>query len=145
MLALGVDHRSAPTSVREALAFDGGRLRRGLEALKDDAPGLEFVLLSTCNRVELYAAATSEGTAVLRSPDDLRRRGAAPSIDHLGIAPAPGRGEGASVRVRSSTGRCRTRKALGRSPLDENRSHPSRRPSGFLCLVAASRSFWAWR
>jgi glutamyl-tRNA reductase len=63
MLALGVDHRSAPTAVREALAFDGERLRRGLDALKDLAPGAEFVLLSTCNR------------------DDLRRR--RPSIDHL--------------------------------------------------------------
>src|SRR3954468_8646682 len=57
MLALGVDHRSAPTAVREALAFDGERLRRGLAALKGLAPGAEFVLLSTCNRVELYAAA----------------------------------------------------------------------------------------
>ena len=56
MLALGVDHRSAPTAVREALAFDGERLRRGLDALKAEAPGAEFVLLSTCNRVELYAA-----------------------------------------------------------------------------------------
>src|SRR4051794_38939675 len=57
MLALGVDHRSAPTAVREALAFDGERLRRGLDALKADAPDAEFVLLSTCNRVELYTAA----------------------------------------------------------------------------------------
>ena len=60
MLALGVDHRSAPTAVREALAFEGGRLRRGLDALKADAPGAEFVLLSTCNRVELYAAAEAD-------------------------------------------------------------------------------------
>src|SRR4051812_42877121 len=57
MLTLGVDHRSAPTAVREALAFDGDRLRRGLDALKGDAPDAEFVLLSTCNRVEVYAAA----------------------------------------------------------------------------------------
>jgi glutamyl-tRNA reductase len=57
MLALGVDHRSAPTAVREALAFEGERLRRGLDALKAEAPGAEVVLLSTCNRVELYAAA----------------------------------------------------------------------------------------
>src|SRR4051794_37503317 len=60
MLALGVDHRSAPTAVREALAFDGERLRRGLDALKAMAPGAEFVLLSTCNRVELYAAAEAD-------------------------------------------------------------------------------------
>src|SRR4029077_9918236 len=60
MLALGVDHRSAPTAVREALAFEGERRRRGLDALKADAPDAEFVLLSTCNRVELYAAAEGE-------------------------------------------------------------------------------------
>src|SRR3954470_21121249 len=60
MLALGVDHRSAPTSVRETLAFGGERLRRGLDALKDNAPDAEFVLLSTCNRVELYAAAEAD-------------------------------------------------------------------------------------
>ena len=35
MLALGVDHRSAPTAVREALAFEGERRRRGLDALTD--------------------------------------------------------------------------------------------------------------
>jgi glutamyl-tRNA reductase len=60
MLALGVDHRSAPTAVREALAFEGERLRHGLDALKAEAPGAEFVLLSTCNRVELYAAAEAD-------------------------------------------------------------------------------------
>ena len=57
MLALGIDHRSAPTSVREALAFEGERRKRGIDALKAYAPDAEFVLLTTCNRVELYAAA----------------------------------------------------------------------------------------
>ena len=60
MAALGVDHRSAPTAIREALAFEGERRRRGLDALKTTAPGAEFVLLSTCNRVELYAAAEAD-------------------------------------------------------------------------------------
>ena len=60
ILALGVDHRSAPTSVRETLAFEGERRQRGLDALKADAPDTEFVLLSTCNRVELYAAAEAD-------------------------------------------------------------------------------------
>src|SRR5258707_9211277 len=57
MLALGVDHRTAPTAVREALAFQGERRQRGIDALKENAPDAEFVLLSTCNRVELYSAA----------------------------------------------------------------------------------------
>ena len=60
ILALGVDHRSATTSVREPLAFEGERRQRGLDALKAHAPDTEFVLLSTCNRVELYAAAEAD-------------------------------------------------------------------------------------
>ena len=56
LLALGVDHRSAPASIREALAFDGRKTDDGLDALKRAFPGSEFVLLSTCNRVEVYAA-----------------------------------------------------------------------------------------
>ena len=56
LLALGVDYRSAPTAVREALAFEGPRLDEGLRALKAAHPEAEFVILSTCNRVELYSA-----------------------------------------------------------------------------------------
>jgi glutamyl-tRNA reductase len=54
---LGVDHRSAPASVRENLAFSGECRDRGLRALKSSFPGAEIVLLSTCNRVEVYMAA----------------------------------------------------------------------------------------
>ena len=56
LLALGVDYRSAPAPVREALAFDGDKGPGGLDALARAFPGGEFVVLSTCNRVEVYAA-----------------------------------------------------------------------------------------
>ena len=56
LLALGVDHRSAPTAVREALAFDGPKNKLGLDSLKASYPGSEFVIISTCNRVEVYSA-----------------------------------------------------------------------------------------
>ncbi len=59
LLALGVDYRSAPASVREALAFDGDKGPNGLHALAESYPGCEFVVLSTCNRVEVYAAGES--------------------------------------------------------------------------------------
>lgn len=59
VLALGVDHRKAPASVREALAFDGPKHDAGLGSLQEHFPGAEFVVLSTCNRVELYAAGAS--------------------------------------------------------------------------------------
>jgi glutamyl-tRNA reductase len=60
LLALGVDHRSAPAPVREALAFDGAKCADGLDLLARAFPDNEFVILSTCNRVEIYAAGSPE-------------------------------------------------------------------------------------
>ncbi len=56
LFSLGVDHHSAPTSVREALAFEGPRLAEGLSELRREFESAEFTILSTCNRVEVYAA-----------------------------------------------------------------------------------------
>jgi glutamyl-tRNA reductase len=56
LLAVGVDYRSAPASVREALAFNGPDCALGLETLTQCFPGNELVILSTCNRVEVYLA-----------------------------------------------------------------------------------------
>jgi glutamyl-tRNA reductase len=60
LLALGVDYRSAPASVREALSFEGVKYHAGLDLLAHTFPGSEWVILSTCNRVELYAAGNLE-------------------------------------------------------------------------------------
>ena len=60
LLALGTDHRHAPADVREAIAFDGDRLARGLDALAAAFPLAEFAILSTCNRVEVYSAGDAE-------------------------------------------------------------------------------------
>ena len=68
LVTVGVDHRSAPATVREALAFGDDRGSVGLDALMRSFPGNEFVILSTCNRVELYAG----------GPED-----AAPGVDAL--------------------------------------------------------------
>lgn len=59
LMALGVDHRTAPTSVREALAFDGDRRASALIALKKLYPEADALVLSTCNRVELYLGGDS--------------------------------------------------------------------------------------
>jgi glutamyl-tRNA reductase len=60
LLALGVDHRSAPAAVREAIAFDGTKYARALSLFARTFPDNEFVILSTCNRVELYVAGNPE-------------------------------------------------------------------------------------
>ena len=63
LLLLGLNHSTAPLAVREKLAFNAAQQRQALEEFKARFPGCEAVLLSTCNRVELYAA-----TAVINSP-----------------------------------------------------------------------------
>src|SRR5688500_11449523 len=47
---------TAPLEVREKLAFNAAQARAAVEALRAKFPACEAVLLSTCNRVELYAA-----------------------------------------------------------------------------------------
>ena len=53
---VGLNHRTAPVDIREKLAFDNAQSLRALRQLKGAFGGAEFVLLSTCNRVELYCA-----------------------------------------------------------------------------------------
>jgi glutamyl-tRNA reductase len=54
---VGCSHRSSSVDIRERLAFTPEQTVAALGALHDVYPGAEAVLLSTCNRVELYAAA----------------------------------------------------------------------------------------
>ena len=52
----GLNHKSAPLAVLEKLAFDAEQTLHALRQLKSRFEEAEFVLLSTCNRVELYCA-----------------------------------------------------------------------------------------
>jgi glutamyl-tRNA reductase len=53
----GCSHHSAPICVREQLAFGPSDVENALLQLRREFPAVEAVLLSTCNRVELYSAA----------------------------------------------------------------------------------------
>jgi glutamyl-tRNA reductase len=53
---VGCSHHDAPIAIRERLAFSGEQARRALRQYREEFPGMEAVLLSTCNRVELYTA-----------------------------------------------------------------------------------------
>jgi glutamyl-tRNA reductase len=61
LLLLGLNHSTAPLDVREQLAFSNEQRREALLALRDKFPETEAVLLSTCNRVELYIARPVHG------------------------------------------------------------------------------------
>ena len=65
IVVVGVSHRTAPLAVREALAFPKERLVEALTRARAEAGLDEAMILSTCNRVELYgrARAAADATA----------------------------------------------------------------------------------
>ncbi|PZP64352.1 MULTISPECIES: glutamyl-tRNA reductase [Pseudoxanthomonas] len=54
---LGLNHQTAPVTLRERVAFAGEALPAALDALRALPQVSEAALLSTCNRTELYAVA----------------------------------------------------------------------------------------
>jgi glutamyl-tRNA reductase len=56
IVVLGLNHKTAPVEIRGKLAFDTAATSEALLELKKKFSQAEFVLISTCNRVELYCA-----------------------------------------------------------------------------------------
>src|SRR5882672_7664411 len=60
LVLIGLSHHSSPVTVRERFAFADARIPAALQLLRDSGTADEAVILSTCNRVEIYAATTLE-------------------------------------------------------------------------------------
>jgi len=56
ILVVGLSHKSAPVEIREKVAFAADCLHEALRAVRDVDGVHEGVIVSTCNRVEIYAA-----------------------------------------------------------------------------------------
>lgn len=57
IVCLGLNHRTAPVAIRERFALGGAALATALRDLVGRAGIGEAAIISTCNRVEIYAAA----------------------------------------------------------------------------------------
>ncbi|WP_164102139.1 glutamyl-tRNA reductase [Candidatus Laterigemmans baculatus] len=57
---IGCSHKDAAVEFREQLSFTESQAVEALEEFRQRFPSAEIVLLSTCNRVELYTAAVEE-------------------------------------------------------------------------------------
>lgn len=69
VVVLGLSHHTAPVHIRERFAFAEASIPKILAGLRQDGLAQEAVILSTCNRVEIYAAAEQFGldhTAALK-------------------------------------------------------------------------------
>ncbi len=75
LLLLGLNHTLAPVEVRERLAFPAERLtvalrelagRLAAEACTCEDAAAEVVILSTCNRTEIYAWAAGDAAGTVR-------------------------------------------------------------------------------
>lgn len=60
ILALGINHDSAPVEVRERVAFAPEVMPSALEQARSALQSPELAILSTCNRTEIYADAAPE-------------------------------------------------------------------------------------
>lgn len=58
-VVVGLSHRTAPVEVRERLAVPPGRLEQELREISANGRFDEALLISTCNRVELYATSAN--------------------------------------------------------------------------------------
>ena len=58
---LGINHRTAPVSLREKVAFSEEWLLAALRTLREQVGIAEVVILSTCNRTEVYWAGSASG------------------------------------------------------------------------------------
>jgi glutamyl-tRNA reductase len=98
VVVLGLSHHSSPVTVRERFAFAEARVPAALQTIRETGIAEEAVILSTCNRVEIYAATTLEPRQAFvelqefllrihdyRDPltDELYKLGEPDSIEHL--------------------------------------------------------------
>src|SRR5688572_33260092 len=56
VVVIGLSHHTAPVTLRERFAFADARVPEILQTLCNSSAADEAVILSTCNRVEIYAA-----------------------------------------------------------------------------------------
>jgi glutamyl-tRNA reductase len=60
ILALGLNHKTAPVDIREKVTFGPDIIAGALRSLLENAAVEESVILSTCNRTEIYCSLSEE-------------------------------------------------------------------------------------
>src|SRR4051794_25530330 len=104
LLGLGVSHKTAPVAVRERLAFSDAEARGFLEQLvAEDAQ--EAVVISTCNRTEIYVVASDPVQAESAVLSALARRAGIRPTELAEVMSSPRTGAAAPQLSRVARGR----------------------------------------
>jgi glutamyl-tRNA reductase len=85
LLVVGLSHRTAPIELRECVDFARGGLEVALKALAVQAISQESVVLSTCNRAEVYAVVDSDvaGDRIARFFSEYHQLEHRETVEHL--------------------------------------------------------------
>ena len=64
LILVGFNHKTTPVDIREKLAFTKGKIEESVDRLLNFPDIIEHTILSTCNRVEIYARANGQNSAI---------------------------------------------------------------------------------
>jgi glutamyl-tRNA reductase len=83
LVVIGLSHRTSPVEMRERFAFPEWSIPETLAGLRQTGLAGEAVIVSTCNRVELYAAVAEGAPEICRALQEflVRSRGYAGSVN----------------------------------------------------------------
>jgi glutamyl-tRNA reductase len=93
VVVIGLSHRTSPVELRERFAFAEGEIPDALKSLRDSGVAGEAVILSTCNRVEIYAATPLEPAKAFAELKGFLVRWGETADEPLTSSPSPQRGE----------------------------------------------------
>jgi len=148
IVVIGLSHHSSPVELRERFAFAEAKIPDALKSLRKSGVAREAVILSTCNRVEIYTATALEPARVFAElkrflarwgettgeplvEDNSGSRGRSPhqtDIHAQCSSPSPQRGEG---RPSSVVPQCGTKEEGEEAVLpDSNPLAPTLSPLG---------------
>ena len=63
LIAFGINHKTAPIELREKIAFSPDAVVQALASLRQETGATESVILSTCNRTEVYVQLDDKQTS----------------------------------------------------------------------------------
>jgi glutamyl-tRNA reductase len=85
LVVLGLNHKTAPVTIRECFAFSEEQVKKILARWREYPEIIECVILSTCNRTEVYAMVEDAAEALPLMRDSLAKLADSPTVasDHL--------------------------------------------------------------